>query len=165
MPTVRRIMDSPPLETNSQMLRPRPILSSTIYQSASIVFIIISVLFTILLCYHVILYKRMSPSLGLPNSLNEKQDSKRLQTALTTAPAHNETLSLHQDHQSPLDLSDLPEPTMGQFQQPFPNALALADRTVTMNKTCVIGLSPRSVTRRDTVQDMNGCRRHVMVLG
>lgn len=158
-------MYPPHLETNSQILHSRPILNSTIYQYVSVVFIIISIVFTILLRYHSITKERMSPSLPLPHSSNEKQDLKQLKTALNTAPAHTETLFLDQDHQSPFNLSDLPKPTIRQFQQPSPNTQTLADRTVTTNTTCVIGTSPRSVTRRDTIKSMNGCKRHVMVLG
>lgn len=165
MPITWSGLSSLPLDVSSHSRRPLPTLSRTTYQSASIVFITISVLFAIPLCYRIILDKPTSPSLSLPDPSNGKQNSKTLQTALTTPPGYIVPLSPPQDHQSPVELSGLPKPTVRQFQQPFPTALALANRTVTTNTTWVIGSSPRSVTRSDTVQHLNGCRRHVMVLG
>lgn len=165
MPAVLSRTPSPPLETSTHLLHPLPLLSSTTCQSASVIFIIISVLLAINRCYRPNLYKRMPPPLSLPNPLNEMQDSRRSQTALTTLPAHNEAFSVQTDHLSLVGFSGLPKPTVRQFQQPFPNAQALGNQNVTTNPTCVIGSSPRSATRRDTVQKINGCRRHVMVWG
>ncbi len=165
MPVIRRSIASLPLETNSGLLHPLPLLISTTCQSASTVCIVISILLSTFVYYRVVHCKRMPVSLSLPTFLNKIQNRTRTWTALTTPPANIEAPSFQKDHLFLLEPSNLPTPTIRKHRECSPNGLALIQQSATANTSRAIGANPRIGARSDMVLEMNGCRRHVMVWG
>ena len=86
-------------------------------------------------------------------------------TTSTNSPAKVENASVHRDPLSLLELNQFPKPTVRQYEEPVPNDAESAAQTVKTNTAQGIGANASIVTRRDTIQNTNGCRRHVIVWG
>ena len=162
MPVVLGGTSSPSVDSSFHSPHPLPPSTSTVYQSASVLFILIGVLFAILLCYrfvnHVPLPASVSPS--KPTHEMQYMETKRLTSE--TPPANAEAL---RDDLSFPDLSDLPHPTVRQYQGPFLNDPGSSQGTIKTNTSQLNPANTRTVTRREMIQNTNGCRRHVMTWG
>ena len=145
--------------------RPLPLFSTMIYQGASTLFILIGILCVVLLCYRMVYQMPLPASVSPLNPWNEVHHMETTGMISKTPPADVEVPSVQRDHFSFPELSSLPHPTIRKYQGPFLNDFGSIQQTVTTNTSHPSPVNPRTVARRDVIQNTNGCRRHVAVWG
>ena len=165
MPIVLKGISSPPLESSPYLLHPPLLLSSAIYPVASIFLIIIGALLLFILFHRLIRHSLMSNPPLPSGSYKAKKESQTTPTA-SSNPSTNMEVSLRpKDHVPLFDSSKLPKPTIRPSQEHSSSTLQPTRPTATSNTTRSVETDSNTVTRHDVIQNINGCRRHVIIWG
>lgn len=156
MPAISSALPSP-LPPSSFSLYRLFALTHEVYHH-SFIFLIVGILlialFLFRLFYAKTFWKHQTPKL----TENEKEVPRRTHP-LTPPPLNN----LPRNH--PPNPESLPSPNIKQYSRFFSNTVTTPLYYPPANTVRGCRTSPRGSGRRETVHDVNGCRRHVVVWG